>query len=74
MILDVTSDYASPLMRVVLSASVVFALVKGVYTVRVFGSLNFLVTMIGSVITEVFDFMIIFIIFLGFFAVVNRLL
>ena len=61
-------------MRVVFSASVMFALVKGVYTIRVFGSLNFLVTMIGSVITEVFDFMIIFSIFLGFFAVVNRIL
>ena len=72
--LDIYNEEVSDLMRVVFSASIVFSLVKGVYTVRVFGSLNFLVTMIGSVIREVTDFMIIFIIFLGFFAEINHIL
>ena len=61
-------------MRVIFSASIIFSLYKAVITVRVFGKFNFLVTMIGSVITEVFDFGIIFIIFLGFFAEVNHIL
>jgi hypothetical protein len=35
--LDIYNEEVTDLMRIVFSASIVFSLVKGVYTVRVFG-------------------------------------
>lgn len=72
-ILDVISEQISDLMRVLFCCSIMMSLVKIVYLVRVFKSLNFLVTMLAHVCNEVIYFMMLFGIFLLTFAECNHI-
>ena len=66
--LDIMRSELDDEMRLVLSFSVIFTLIKVVYLIRVFRQLNFLVTMFMTVVSEVFYFVILFTIFLITFA------
>merc|ERR1712226_385062 len=54
--------------------SIMLCLSKVVYLCRVFSQMNFLVTMLMTVISEVMYFMLLFFIFLLFFAQCNQLI
>jgi hypothetical protein len=71
--LDIISEQISDLMRILFCLSVLMSLVKIVYLVRVFKSLNFLVTMLEYVINEVVYFMMLFGFFLLTFAECNHI-
>jgi hypothetical protein len=66
--LDIISDKPTGTMRILFACSIIFSLVKIVYLVRVFKQLNFLVTMLITVVNEIVFFMILFSIFLLTFA------
>ena len=72
-ILDIVSNQVSDIMRVLFCLSILMSLVKIVYLVRVFKSLNFLVTMLAHVCNEVIHFMMLFGIFLLTFAECNHI-
>ena len=72
-ILDIVSEKVSDLMRILFCLSILMSLVKIVYLVRVFKSLNFLVTMLAHVCNEVIYFMMLFGIFLLTFAECNHI-
>ena len=55
-------------MKIMFSVSVILCLIKIVYLVRVFRNLNFLVTMVCTVIVEIYSFMVLYMIFLLAFA------
>ena len=72
--LDITNDVVSDETRMLFCTSLLLCLSKVVYLVRVFRNLNFLVTMISTVIEEIVDFTILFAIFLFAFAEMNHVL
>lgn len=73
-VLDITNDVVSDATRMLFCTSLLLCLSKVVYLVRVFRNLNFLVTMISTVIEEIVDFTILFGIFLFAFAEMNHVL
>jgi hypothetical protein len=72
--LDIRNDEVSDLTRMLFCTSLLMCLSKVVYLVRVFRNLNFLVTMISTVVSECVDFMIVFGVFLIAFAEMNHVL
>ena len=72
--LDITNDVVSDATKMLFCMSIMLCLSKVVYLVRVFKSLNFLVTMISTVIEEIVDFTILFAIFLFAFGEMNHVL
>jgi hypothetical protein len=71
--MDITNPSITDNNRILFVFSVMFSLVKIVYLVRVFKSLNFLVTMLASVVNEVVYFMVLFGCFLLTFAECNHI-
>ena len=67
-------DEISDQMKILFSFSVMMSLIKFVYLVRVFTNLNFLVTMLMTVCSEVGFFMLLFSIFLLCFAECNHIM
>ena len=72
--LDIYNNTVTDTMRILFSLSTMLSLVKIVYLVRVFRQLNFLVTMMMTVVSEVVNFMVLFFIFLMTFAQCNHIL
>ena len=72
--LDIVNDKVTEQMRVLFSMSILMSLVKMVYLLRVFKSLNFLVTMLSHVVKEVIQFMALFLVFMIAFAECNSIL
>lgn len=66
--LDIINTHTTTLMRILFSCSILMSLVKIVYLVRVFKQLNFLVTMLITVVNEIVFFFVLFSIFLLTFA------
>jgi hypothetical protein len=71
--LDVTGEHVTDKLRIIFCLSILMSLVKIVYLVRVFKSLNFLVTMLSHVVHEVTTFMMLFGIFILTFAECNAI-
>lgn len=71
--LDIKNETISQELRVLWCFSVMFSLIKIIYLVRVFKQLNFLVTMIITVVNEVMYFMLLFSVFLLTFAECNHI-
>mmetsp|Transcript_42439 Transcript_42439/g.65116 ORF Transcript_42439/g.65116 Transcript_42439/m.65116 type:complete len:147 (+) Transcript_42439:2601-3041(+) len=67
-VLDIINPQVTDTTRILISVSVAMTLAKIVYLIRVFRQLNFLVTMLMTVINEIFFFMILFAIFIVTFA------
>jgi len=65
---DLLLDRPTDAMKIMFSISILLCLFKIVYLVRVFRNLNFLVTMLMTVIVEIYSFMVLFMIFLLAFA------
>ena len=72
--LDIIHPTISEELRMLWCFSVMFSLIKILYLVRVFKQLNFLVTMVITVVNEVFYFMLLFSVFLLTFAECNHIL
>jgi hypothetical protein len=73
-LLDVYGERITDEMKILFSFSIMMSLVKIVYLVRVFTNLNFLVTMLITVCSEVVFFMMLFSIFLLTFAECNHIM
>lgn len=72
--LDIRNDIVTDTTRILFCCSILMCLSKVIYLVRVFRNLNFLVTMISTVVRESFDFMLLFSVFLVAFAEMNHVL
>lgn len=72
--LDIANEVVSDITKMLFCTSLLLCLSKVVYLVRVFRNLNFLVTMISTVIEEIVDFTVLFVIFLFAFAEMNHVL
>lgn len=64
----------SDILKIIFSGSIIMCLVKYVYLVKVFSKLNFLVTMLNKVISEVGYFMLLFGLFIITFAECNHVM
>lgn len=73
-VLDIIHPSISNTLRILWSFSVMFSLIKIIYLVRVFKQLNFLVTMVITVVNEVQFFMLLFSVFLLTFAECNHIM
>ena len=62
--MDIQMTKPSDLLRIIWALGVIFALIKTIYLVRVFQQLNFLVTMITTVINEIMFFILMFAMYL----------
>jgi len=72
--LDIINPQISDELRILWCFSVMFSLIKILYLVRVFKQLNFLVTMVITVVNEIFYFILLFSVFLLTFAECNHIL
>ena len=73
-VLDIMHPSISNMLRILWCFSVMFSLIKILYLVRVFKQLNFLVTMVITVVNEVQFFMVLFSVFLLTFAECNHIM
>jgi hypothetical protein len=73
-VLDFYHTVISVELRVLWCFSIMLSLVKILYLVRVFKQLNFLVTMVITVIDEIIYFMVLFLVFLITFGECNHII
>jgi len=67
-ILDILNETVTDTVRILWTFSILFSLIKIVYLIRVFQQLNFLVTMLITVVNEVMYFLLLFSAFILTFA------